>query len=59
MVCIVTPVIEFYADQLHHAISGLGTTEEALIEFMVTPTNSEMIAIRREYEKSEYNVQIQ
>lgn len=54
MLAMITPHIEFYAEKLHHAMSGPGTTEEVLIEFMATSTNSEIMAIRQEYERSKY-----
>lgn len=52
MIAMITPPIEFYADQLHDAMSGPGTNEDVLIEFMTTCSNSDIKAIRKVYERS-------
>lgn len=52
VVAMMTPLPQFYAREMHDAISGLGTDEDVLIEVMCTLTNAEIYIIREAYQKS-------
>lgn len=42
--------IEYYAKQVHKAISGIGTNEKTIIEILGIHNNAEITAIREAYE---------
>lgn len=51
LVALMTPIPDFLAKELHHAVSGIGTKEETLVEIICTANNYEMKCIKAAYEK--------
>jgi annexin A7/11 len=51
ILALMTPISVFLARELHHAMSGIGTNEETLVEVLCSANNYEIHSIRSAYEK--------
>lgn len=51
-----TPLPQYYAKEIHEAMSGVGTDEDVLIEVFCTMTNNELRTIRVAYEHSKFEI---
>lgn len=51
LVALCIPSIDYYLNQIHAAIAGLGTDEEVLIEFLVGLSNQEVQIINSGYQR--------
>lgn len=54
LVAMMTPLPQFYAQEIHDALAGIGTDEDTLIEVFCTMNNHELRTIRHAYESSMY-----
>jgi len=50
LVAMMTPIAEYICKELHKAMSGIGTDEEVLAEFLCTMNNDDINAIKEVYE---------
>ncbi|XP_022236276.1 annexin B9-like isoform X2 [Limulus polyphemus] len=51
ILAMMTPMVEFLASEIHHAISGVGTDEDSLIEILCTRNNHDIREIKESYKK--------
>lgn len=55
IVALMTPTYDFLAKEIHHAVKGIGTNEETIIEIMCTASNAEINYIKMAYHKCTLN----
>lgn len=58
LVALLTPLKDFYCRELHEALQGAGTDEDALVQILVTMTNREIFEVSQKYLKS-YDVSLE
>ncbi|GAB0087118.1 Annexin [Sergentomyia squamirostris] len=51
LVSLMTPIVDYYALELHDAMAGVGTDEDVLIEVLASMSNYEINTIKYAYEK--------
>ncbi|XP_055390275.1 annexin B11 isoform X1 [Condylostylus longicornis] len=49
LVGLLTPIVDFYCNELCDAMKGIGTDEDVLIEILCTLSNSEIHTIKKQY----------
>lgn len=50
LVALCTPILDFYCKEIKDALSGIGTDEDVLIEFLCTLSNNEINTIKNHYQ---------
>lgn len=51
VVALMTPLPEYLAQEVQHAIEGIGTNEETLVEILCTASNAQIYAIKDAYQR--------
>ena len=49
LVALMTPLPEFYAQEIHEALAGIGTNENTLIEVLCSLSNSAINHVKQAY----------
>lgn len=57
IVALMRPPLEYLCRQLHNAMSGIGTDEEAMIEILCTRNSNELKQLVKAYEDCEFAIQ--
>lgn len=51
VVALMTPLSEYLAAEIYHAIEGVGTNEETIVEILCTASNAEIYTIKDAYQR--------
>lgn len=54
LVAQLTPIVDYYCNELHDAMAGVGTDEDVLVEILCSMSNFEIHTIKNAYERSKF-----